>query len=55
MELRDWIMKIIDDLKYELAELLYPVFVHCFLELVRSSSSLLLFSLELSDTQVSEP
>ncbi|KAJ1466615.1 hypothetical protein T484DRAFT_2457036 [Baffinella frigidus] len=39
MELRDWIMKIIDDLKYELAELLYPVFVHCFLELVQKQYS----------------
>jgi hypothetical protein len=33
-ELREWILKLLDDLKNELSELLYPLLVHCYLELV---------------------
>jgi len=34
-DLRDWLMKLIDDYRDELAELMYPVFVHLFLDLVQ--------------------
>ena len=34
IELRDWCMKLLDDHKCEISELLYPVFMHCFFELV---------------------
>jgi len=33
-ELREWTLKLLDDLKNELSELLYPLLVHCYLELV---------------------
>ena len=32
--LREWILKLLDYLKNELSELLYPLLVHCYLELV---------------------
>ena len=34
VELREWILKLLEDLKNELAELLYPLFVHCYLDLM---------------------
>eukprot|EP00960_Hanusia_phi_P011518 336300-Hanusia_phi.AAC.1 len=34
VELREWILKLLEDMKNELAELLYPLFVHCYLDLM---------------------
>ena len=34
MELREWTQSLAEDIKEELSELMYPLFVHCFLELV---------------------
>lgn len=34
IELRDWCLKLLDDQKCEISDLLYPIFIHCFFELV---------------------